>query len=276
MIVVLLVYLGGVLTILSPCILPVLPFVFARSEQKFLSSGLPMLTGMAVTFAGIATLAAVGGAWAVRVNLYGRALAIVLLAAFAATLLSRRLADWIARPFVALGNRLLPRSADGEGKGGLAASLLLGVATDFCGRPARVPFWGLSSRAPRSPGRMPAPRHCYWHTRGRGDLSGYRHSRGRAGICRLETVSRHGRVDQARVGRSRIACRGRDHVRRGRQRADPLVARGDESARAIAHRYHQTGCRGGSQCPFHGDDGLHDGWSIDDVRQALGGPFDRR
>ena len=72
MIIVLLVFLGGVLTILSPCILPVLPFVFARSEQKFLTSGLPLLIGMVVTFAGIATLAAVGGAWAVRVNQYGR------------------------------------------------------------------------------------------------------------------------------------------------------------------------------------------------------------
>ena len=29
-------YLGGVLTILSPCILPVLPFVFARADQPFL------------------------------------------------------------------------------------------------------------------------------------------------------------------------------------------------------------------------------------------------
>ena len=28
-------YLGGVLTILSPCILPVLPFVFARADQPF-------------------------------------------------------------------------------------------------------------------------------------------------------------------------------------------------------------------------------------------------
>jgi cytochrome c biogenesis protein CcdA/thiol-disulfide isomerase/thioredoxin len=143
MILVLLVYLGGVLTILSPCILPVLPFVFARSEQKFLSSGLPMLIGMAVTFAGIATLAAVGGAWAVRVNQYGRVLAMVLLAAFAATLLSRRLADWVARPFVALGNRLLPRSADGEAKGGLAASLLLGVATGFLWAPCAGPILGL-------------------------------------------------------------------------------------------------------------------------------------
>src|ERR1700678_4603210 len=107
MTVVLLVFLGGVLTIVSPCILPVLPFVFARSEQKFLTNGLPLLIGMAVTFAGIASLAAVGGAWAVRVNQYGRVLAMVLLAAFAATLLSRRLADWMGRPFVALGNRVL-------------------------------------------------------------------------------------------------------------------------------------------------------------------------
>src|SRR5476649_559850 len=106
MILLLLVYFGGVLTILSPCILPVLPFVFARSEQKFLTNGLPMLAGMAITFAAIATLAAVGGSWAVRVNQYGRIFALVLLIAFAATLLSPRLADWLARPFVALGNRL--------------------------------------------------------------------------------------------------------------------------------------------------------------------------
>ena len=31
----LLAYLGGVLTILSPCILPVLPFVFARADRPF-------------------------------------------------------------------------------------------------------------------------------------------------------------------------------------------------------------------------------------------------
>src|ERR1700683_1324911 len=106
MILVLLVFLGGVLTILSPCILPVLPFVFARSEQKFLTSGLPMLIGMAATFAGIATLAAVGGAWAVRVNQYGRLFALLLLTAFAVTLLSRHMSDWLARPFVTVGNRL--------------------------------------------------------------------------------------------------------------------------------------------------------------------------
>jgi cytochrome c biogenesis protein CcdA/thiol-disulfide isomerase/thioredoxin len=138
----LLVYLGGVLTILSPCILPVLPFVFARSEQKFLTNGFPMLAGMAITFAAIATLAAVGGSWAVRVNQYGRVVALVLLTAFAATLLSARLADWLARPFVALGNRLA-QPATGSGNFGLVNSLLLGVATGLLWAPCAGPILGL-------------------------------------------------------------------------------------------------------------------------------------
>jgi len=138
----LLVYFGGVLTILSPCILPVLPFVFARSEQKFLTNGLPMLAGMAITFAAIATLAAVGGSWAVRVNQYGRIVALVLLTAFAATLLSARLADWLARPFVALGNRLA-QPTTGSGNFGLVNSLLLGVATGLLWAPCAGPILGL-------------------------------------------------------------------------------------------------------------------------------------
>jgi cytochrome c biogenesis protein CcdA len=72
MILFLLAYFGGVLTIISPCILPVLPFVFARSDKPFVSTGLPMLAGMAATFSVVATLAAVGGGWAVQANEYGR------------------------------------------------------------------------------------------------------------------------------------------------------------------------------------------------------------
>jgi cytochrome c biogenesis protein CcdA/thiol-disulfide isomerase/thioredoxin len=143
MTIVILVFLGGVLTILSPCILPVLPFVFARSEQKFLTNGLPMLAGMAITFAAIATLAAVGGSWAVRVNQYGRLFALVLLTAFAATLLSTRLADWLARPFVALGNRLTQSSPEAAGRFTLLNSLLLGVATGLLWAPCAGPILGL-------------------------------------------------------------------------------------------------------------------------------------
>jgi cytochrome c biogenesis protein CcdA len=141
---VLLVFLGGALTILSPCILPVLPFVFARAERPFLTNGLPLLAGMALAFATIAALAAVGGAWAVDLNQFGRVLALALLSAFALTLLSRRLADLFARPFVALGNRVIGRGAStGDAKGGLLQSLLLGVATGLLWAPCAGPILGL-------------------------------------------------------------------------------------------------------------------------------------
>jgi len=136
------VFAGGALTILSPCILPVLPFVFSRGGRRFATNGLPMLIGMAVTFAGIASLAAVGGGWAVRLNQTGRVLALILLAAFAATLLSRRLADQLSRPFVALGNRLLS-SERSRAEGGLVTSLLIGVATGLLWAPCAGPILGL-------------------------------------------------------------------------------------------------------------------------------------
>ncbi len=142
MILFLLAYLGGVLTILSPCILPVLPFVFAGAGRPFLRNGLPMLLGMALTFAAVATLAAVGGGWAVEVNRYGRIAAIVLLAGFGLILLFPALSDRLTRPVVALGNRL-SQAADQSGKSSIAASLLLGVATGLLWAPCAGPILGL-------------------------------------------------------------------------------------------------------------------------------------
>jgi cytochrome c biogenesis protein CcdA len=54
MLIVLLAYLGGILTIVSPCILPVLPFVFARAGGSFMRITLAVLDGMAATFANVA------------------------------------------------------------------------------------------------------------------------------------------------------------------------------------------------------------------------------
>jgi cytochrome c biogenesis protein CcdA/thiol-disulfide isomerase/thioredoxin len=133
-------YMGGVLTILSPCILPVLPFVFARAGQPFLKSTLPMLAGMALTFAGVATLAAVGGGWAVEANEIGRSLALVLLAVFGVTLLSPTMAARFTRPIVALGNRLSQAAGTEPRVGG---SLVLGVATGLLWAPCAGPILGL-------------------------------------------------------------------------------------------------------------------------------------
>ena len=141
MILFLLAWLGGALTILSPCILPVLPFVFARADRPFRSNGLPMLIGMAVMFMVIATLAAVGGGWAVQANQYGRAAALILLALFGLTLLFPTIADRAMQPLVGLGARLSQR-ADAQGAG-FGTSLLLGIATGLLWAPCAGPILGL-------------------------------------------------------------------------------------------------------------------------------------
>jgi len=137
-------YLGGVLTIVSPCILPVLPFVFARADRPFLQNGLPMLAGMAATFAVIATLAAVGGGWAVAANEYGRYAALALLALFGLALLIPEVSERLTRPLVDLGARL-SQAADGAAERGASVlpSLLLGVATGLLWAPCAGPILGL-------------------------------------------------------------------------------------------------------------------------------------
>jgi cytochrome c biogenesis protein CcdA/thiol-disulfide isomerase/thioredoxin len=134
-------YLAGVLTIVSPCILPILPFVFSRTGQPFVRGVLPMVIGMAATFAGVATLAAVGGSWAVHANEIGRSAAIALLAVFGLTLISSRAAAILTRPIVALGGRLAGTGA--PDKPSVGGSLLLGAATGLLWAPCAGPVLGL-------------------------------------------------------------------------------------------------------------------------------------
>lgn len=138
-------YLAGALTIVSPCILPVLPFVFARAGQPFIRSGLPLLAGMAITFAAVATLAAVGGGWAVQANLVGRWAALALLAVLGLTLLFPALADRLTRPLVALGGRLTEGASEQTRRTGasIGPSFVLGIATGLLWAPCAGPVLGL-------------------------------------------------------------------------------------------------------------------------------------
>ena len=152
-------YLGGVLTIVSPCILPVIPFVLARADRPFLRNGLPMLVGMALAFAVVATLASVAGGWVVSANQYGRIAALALLAVFGVALLFPELADRLMRPLVAVGARL-SQSADHATDGSVGAPLLLGVATGFLWAPCAGPVLGLILTGPPCRARVLRPRCC--------------------------------------------------------------------------------------------------------------------
>jgi cytochrome c biogenesis protein CcdA/thiol-disulfide isomerase/thioredoxin len=140
MILFLLAYLGGVLTIVSPCILPVIPFVLARADRPFLRNGLPMLIGMTLAFAVVASFASVAGGWVVSANQYGRMAALILLALFGLTLLLPSLADRLMQPLVSVGARL---SQSAEGNETLLAPLVLGIATGFLWAPCAGPVLGL-------------------------------------------------------------------------------------------------------------------------------------
>lgn len=133
-------YLGGILTILSPCILPVIPFVFAKADQPFRRSGLPLLLGMAATFALLSSVAVIGGAWVVQASNWGRALALVLMTAFGLSLIFPQFFERFFEPFTRLGSRLTQSSKE---KSNFVRSFILGVATGLLWAPCAGPILGL-------------------------------------------------------------------------------------------------------------------------------------
>lgn len=116
-----------------------LPFVFARADRSCARGALPMLAGMALTFALVATLAAVGGGWAVRANEAGRWAALLLLGLFGLTLVFPGLSERLTRPLVGLGSRLSQRSR----KEGIGSSIVLGVAIGLLWAPCAGPILGI-------------------------------------------------------------------------------------------------------------------------------------
>jgi cytochrome c biogenesis protein CcdA/thiol-disulfide isomerase/thioredoxin len=132
-------FLGGIVTVLSPCILPVVPFLFARADRSP-SSVLWTLLGLALTFALVSSLAVVSSDWVVTADGIGRQLALVVLVVFALSLLSAKVGNGLMRPLTALGNRLDPATRRLSGPG---AALLIGVATGLLWAPCAGPILGI-------------------------------------------------------------------------------------------------------------------------------------
>jgi len=132
-------FAAGVLSVLSPCILPVLPFVFARQGQPSRHGSLPLLIGMAMAFAAAASLAAAAGTRAVQLSQWGRGLALLGLGVFAASLLFPGLAAWWSRPLVQIGEKLAAQHPQQR----WLHSAMLGLATGLIWSPCAGPVLGL-------------------------------------------------------------------------------------------------------------------------------------
>lgn len=139
MVLLIITYLAGALTILSPCILPVLPLVFSKTRSSFWKSRFPLLLGMAATFALFSGIALVGGEWISRANDIGRWLALVFITLFGVSLLFPSLLDSFFASFSRVGSKIGQNAKDDNPLG----SLLIGISTGLLWAPCAGPILGL-------------------------------------------------------------------------------------------------------------------------------------
>jgi cytochrome c biogenesis protein CcdA/thiol-disulfide isomerase/thioredoxin len=143
--VLLLAFLGGVLAVASPCVLPIAPFVFARADRPFARAGAPMLAGLALMFTLVISAATASAAWIAAADDAGRVAAMLLLAFVGVSLLVPGVAERATRPLVAAGARVdswaSSRGAKVVGEAG--SNLVIGVALALLWAPCAGPILGL-------------------------------------------------------------------------------------------------------------------------------------
>ncbi|HDS6593530.1 TPA: cytochrome c biogenesis protein DipZ [Klebsiella aerogenes] len=137
-------FLAGMLTLLSPCTLPVIPLVFAsvsgRKGQLIL-----LLFGMGLMFTAVSLLATAAAGWLVNLTIVGRWLALGFLVVVAISLLSSRVAGWLGSPAVALGNQLNQQSYRyGSGLASVFAGLAIGLLWAPCAGPVLGAIFSLA------------------------------------------------------------------------------------------------------------------------------------
>ncbi len=131
-------FIGGMVSLLSPCTLPVIPLLFAgfRGKPRQIFA---MLLGMVVMFTLVAGLITVASDWVVSATQVGRWLALALLAVAAVSLIFPAVALRLAGPALRLGNSLNDRSNNARG---LASALLAGMAVGLLWSPCAGPVLG--------------------------------------------------------------------------------------------------------------------------------------
>lgn len=131
-------FLGGMISLLSPCTLPVIPLLFAgfQGQRRHI---LALLGGMVVMFTLVAMAVTAASAWIAQATIVGRWLALFILAIAALTLIFPTFAQRIAGPAVSAGNRLNARSGQARG---MPSAFLAGLAVGLLWSPCAGPILG--------------------------------------------------------------------------------------------------------------------------------------
>ncbi|HTW27296.1 MAG TPA: cytochrome c biogenesis CcdA family protein [Acetobacteraceae bacterium] len=128
-------FAAGLLSILSPCVLPLLPLILGAAAAQHRFGTIALAAGLVLSFVGIGLfVATVGFAIGLDGGVF-RAVAAVLLAALGAVLLSERLQQRFALAGGGIsdaGHRLLARITPAGPGGQFALGLLLGAVWSPC------------------------------------------------------------------------------------------------------------------------------------------------
>jgi cytochrome c biogenesis protein CcdA len=137
-------YLAGVLTLLSPCVLPLVPIVLATALAAHRLGPYALALGLTVSFASIGVFVAVLGASLGLDQAFFRNIAALILIAFGILLLSARLQERVATAasgMSAVGNGFISRlNLDG-----LAGQLVIGMVLGIVWSPCVGPTLGAAT-----------------------------------------------------------------------------------------------------------------------------------
>lgn len=140
----LLAFLAGALTILSPCVLPLVPIVLGSAAQRSRGGPLALAAGLVVSFTAVgflvATLGSETGLDSEQLRWFG---AILLLLA-GLVLLSQRLQDFLAQAAAPLANWASRRQQHVDGSG-LLGQALIGVLLGLVWSPCVGPTLGAAT-----------------------------------------------------------------------------------------------------------------------------------
>jgi cytochrome c biogenesis protein CcdA len=196
----LLAFLGGVLAIASPCILPVIPLVFARSGRSFVRETAPMLVGLAAAFTAAALLATTAIRSLLLAAEVGRVVALVALGGVGIALLSDRFAERVTRPLTRLG-----ASFAGGPSSSILSSFGVGAAIGLLWAPCAGPLLGLVIAAAAASSRAVAAALFFTFAVGASVMIAVVLALGNRGLARLRRTGMAERVVRRTLGVATVA-----------------------------------------------------------------------